>query len=292
MKGMDILQNVHITISNVETVKLKYKLVHKIHENVWFFRFHFMIVIASFVLPGLLTYYLNDNMEQINKLTNYVTIPLALFHSLINFVLVLDGMNPPEPSSFRYILFWIIYEFAKVLLIIISLSSSEVQNAQFKLPYAVLTFLIIEGMQFFITEFRTPRLLWETVTKRVNRIAWPVFTLLLVTYCYAFIGVYLFNNVVSNAVTVDKNTFIEGSEFSNIMNARITLLDFQDWFNAYLLRAIQIKMPGAIIYFLSYFFFSRYILANLIIAEIVDWFRSDSVATPLMFSAPTTASPV
>jgi hypothetical protein len=252
-------------------VQLRFPICHKIKENKWFFRTHFFIVVLSFIIPGVLSFYESSYSIMI-RATNGVTIPLVLMHSIINFIIVFDNMNPPQSKKWKYLLGWIAYEVLKIGLVIIHLSSSAVQHNRFKLIFAVLLFLICEGVHFFISEFETPRKLIQIFMKHFHKLAWIILTLLLTIYAFSFFAYVLYKDVIQEAAAT--NHFIEGREFDDILNSMITMFDIEDRFNSYLIRAVENAMPGSIIFFEIYILITRCLLQNLLLAGIIEIFTS------------------
>lgn len=259
-------------LSAVRNEDLRYPKFRSIVQARWFKGVHFFLVVLSFIIPGVMSFY-DDQIHIMKLMTNTVIIPLVLLHSIINFCLVIDNMNPPHNKGCRYLAAWSVYEVLKFLFITIHIGSTDLQNIEFKLTYVVQAFLIFEGIHFFITEFETPRKLVEIITRDAKKLAWSFFTLFITIYFFAFIGYCLFKDGIRHA-HANGNDFIEGKEFDDIINSIITLFDINDWFNSYLIREIELSRPGALFYWVfPYIIMSRFVICNLILALIIDIFR-------------------
>jgi hypothetical protein len=298
----------------------RFTIFHKIRQSAYFFRFHFVLVILSFVIPGILSFY-DQDVSIMKKTTTALTIPLVLCHSAINVVVVLDnaasgarifgtsmaGANTDVKTktdtntaanvstadqvkiSIQYILCWLFYDVVKIILVIIYLINSNSDNSNSgggddsnnqMLAFIVLIFLIFEGINFFITEFSTPRNLVNTLIKHAPKLGWIIFTMLLVIYSFAFVGYCLFKKATNqNAV---HNIWIEGTEFDNIIQSFITMMDIKDWFNSYLIRAVEEERPGSLFFFYVYVILIR-IIDTLFLAMIVQLF-TDPATEQLILS--------
>lgn len=251
-----------------------HKKSNDIKQKTWFFKIHFFLVILSFVIPGILSFY-DSNISIMQRATNAVTIPLVLCHSFINIITIFGNIDTSSSSrnNYKYLIGWFSYEFIKIMLIVIHLASpSSFQNIQFKLTFAVLLFLICEGIHFFASEFEIPKAVVTILSQHLKKLFWIAFMLLMTVYVFSYVAYVMFSKIVNEAA--QSNAFIEGKEFNNIIDSVITMLDIKDWWNSYLIRAIEDKLPGSIIFFMIYVFLVRHVWENLLLVSVVAIFTN------------------
>lgn len=265
---------------------VRFPLFKKIEEHRYFFRFHLACTILSFIIPGVLTF-LNQDTPTFQLINDVCTVPLVLTHALINFISMGNTFNTHTSSTATgksnkcttrcdysplLYLVWIFYELIKILLVVIQLG---VNGLNFQLSNGVLGILTLEGFHFFITEAHTPRKLFETLAKKFHKILWIAATILLTIYFFAIWGVYLFKNITMEAAEDDR--FIQGDEFQDVLHSVITLLDFTDWFNSYLVGALVTKNYGALIYFILYLMIVRVVELPILLASVFQLFSGEDL---------------
>lgn len=261
---------------------VKFNRCRKIRQHPVFFKFHFLLVVLSFFIPGILSFYDSDPTIM-QRATTACTIPLVLCHSIINIIVVLDNANNITTTGrlWKYVLCWSLYDLVKILLVIIHLARGAQTGSDNQiLPFVVLIFLIFEGVNFFVTEFDTPRNLYTILLKHMSKLAWIMFTMLLTVYSFSFLGYCMFKTTVKNEAKI--NEWIEGSEFDNIIQSFITMMDIKDWFNSYLIGAIESERPGSLLFFYIYIILTR-IIETLFLGVVIQLF-TDPVTEQLILS--------
>jgi hypothetical protein len=273
-----------------KAIGVKFQKCRNIREHHLFFKLHFILVVFSFLIPGFLSFYDSD-VSLMQTVTTALTIPLVLCHSIVNFVVVFDNCNTFVSEGIRnnsweskwkyYLAVWGFYDLAKIILVIVYLVEvSYTSDSNQMIAFVVLFFLIFEGINFFLTEFDTPRKLQTTLVKHFSKLAWVIFTMLLITYSFAFLAYCFFKSAAHRNVVY--NDWIEGVEFDNIIQSFITMMDIKDWFNSYLIRAIEAEQPGAVLFFYAYIIVAR-IIDCLFLAMVVQVF-TDPVTEELILS--------
>lgn len=266
--------NLHPNIKAMIEDNLKYPICRAINTSKKFFVFQFILVVISFLIPVIFSFYDQPkDFDRVSLAINCVAVPLVFIHSIINIIITLDNLNPPESKGCSYVLFWCVYEIIKIGLAVAQLSAASTYNSNnIKLISIVLVFLLLEGIHFFISEFQVPKKIFNIIVKSSSKILWVLFTKLIVTWFFSFLGYFLYKSCVEDAY-LNGNTWIEGDEFDNFLQSYITLLDINDWYNAGLIRVVDECVPlSSTYFFVTYVIMSRYIIDGILVALIVECF--------------------
>lgn len=244
---------------------LKCPCARTVRVSKCFYYFQCLISMISLCIPAIFTFF--DDQENIYSVISSVGGILIFIHTIINLIVVLDNLNPPEKRGCRYLLVWLGYEVIKILLVVIQLALAD----GFTLVNIVLVFMIIEAINFFRTENQVLKRIVRVLGKNATKILIVYLTKFLFIVLFAYLGYFLFKDAIHREV--QHNEWIEGNEFDNFQQAVITLLDMNDWFNSYLVRGLENQMPGCTYYyFCVYICITRYIMDNLLLVFIVQFF--------------------
>jgi hypothetical protein len=254
----------------------KFPHIAKVAKHKLFSWFHKLIAILSGVFPAISTYYDSNNdtanFDNVIKMTQYLLIPLLILHFCVNVITILNSLNGPKYRSWTYAILWFIYQFILILIMIVAFSLNEEQKEKYmlNLTNTILVLLLFEGIQFVISEFSIPRKLYESlVSGNIITFCYLYLTKYLLIYIFSFLGCILFKTAIHEAVA-NGNEWIEGNEFDNIIDSWITLLDYNDWSNGYLTRAIEKQRPGSVLFFMFYILLTRSVLDSIIVAYAVN----------------------
>lgn len=242
--------------------KLKYPKIHTMRQSRPFYWFQFIMATLSFVMPAVFTFF-----DNIYSTITWIGGIFILIHTFINVVLVFDNLNPPEPQTTKYLLGWLLYEFVKITMLIVHISLAE----GLFLINPVLIFMIIESISFYVRETELLRRILKLLLKHAPKIGILYSIKLLFVALFSYVGYIIFKDAIHREVIT--NDWIEGNEFDTFQQGVVTLLDINDWFNSYLVRALENQIPSCTyFYFIPYVFIVRCVIDNLILVFIVQIF--------------------